>query len=79
MSSPNPAKYSNITVNYTISGVHTLDEGFVMRYAEKGSDGKTIIKTYGEGNAWKQKFPGASWIAGREWSKVNSEIENNTK
>jgi RHS repeat-associated protein len=53
--SPNPDKYTDITVNYTIDGEHTLDEGFVMRYGTIGSNGKVNnITTYGEGNSWKQ-------------------------
>jgi hypothetical protein len=52
--SPDPTKYTDITVNYTIEGKHGLTEGFVMRYGEIGPDGNITIRTYGEGNAWEQ-------------------------
>jgi hypothetical protein len=52
--SPDSSRYTDITVNYTISGEHGLTEGFVMRYGEIGSDGNITLQTYGEGNAWEQ-------------------------
>jgi RHS repeat-associated protein len=52
--SPNPAKYSDVVVNYTIAGEHKLAEGYVMRFGEKNSDGSTTLRSYGEGNNWHQ-------------------------
>jgi hypothetical protein len=51
--SPDPARYTDITVNYTVTGAHGLTEGYVMRYGEISSDG-TTLRSYGEGNAWRQ-------------------------
>jgi len=54
VASPDPAKYSDVVVNYTIAGEHKLAEGFVMRFGEKNSDGTTTLRSYGEGNDWHQ-------------------------
>ncbi|WP_250626770.1 RHS repeat-associated core domain-containing protein [Pinirhizobacter soli] len=35
VASPDPTKYSDIVVNYTIAGDHKLAEGYVMRFGEK--------------------------------------------
>lgn len=51
--SSNPNR-SDAVVNYTIKGEHTMDEGFVMRFAEMRSDGRVELVTYGEGDAIKQ-------------------------
>lgn len=53
--SPNPAVFTPLVVNYTIRGEHTLDEGFVLRYARRVSDG-TILISYGEGSSAKQNM-----------------------
>jgi RHS repeat-associated protein len=53
--SPDPARYTDITINYTIAGEHGLTEGFVMRYGETGPDGNMTMQTYAEGNAWEQR------------------------
>lgn len=52
--SPDPSRYTDITVNYTMAGQHDLAEGFVMRYGEVGSNGALNIQTYAEGNSWRQ-------------------------
>ncbi|MBY0303584.1 MAG: RHS repeat-associated core domain-containing protein [Sphingomonas sp.] len=52
--SPDASRYTDITVNYTVDGQHGLNEGFVMRYGEIGSNGAITVQTYGEGNAWQQ-------------------------
>ncbi len=50
--SPDASRYTDIVANYTISGKHILNEGFVMRYGVIGSDGKVSgVRTYGEGNS----------------------------
>lgn len=54
VASPDPSKFTDITVNYTISGKHKLTEGFVMRYGEIRSNGTTVLRSYGEGNSWRQ-------------------------
>lgn len=52
--SPDPSKYTDVTVNYTISGEHKLTEGFVMRYGEINSNGTTTLRSYGEENNFRQ-------------------------
>jgi len=54
--SPDPSRFSDITVNYTVANAHSLDEGFVMRYGEKQQDGSTALRSYGEGNAIYQNM-----------------------
>ena len=43
-------------VNYTVDDQHTMDEGFVLRFAEFTRGGRIVLVTYGEGNAIKQSF-----------------------
>lgn len=50
VASPDPSKFTDITVNYTIAGEHGLNEGFVMRFGQIGSDGTITLRSYGEGN-----------------------------
>ena len=53
--SPDPSRYTDITINYTISGAHGLSEGFVIRYGEiSSSNGAITLRSYGEGNNWRQ-------------------------
>lgn len=52
--SADPANRTDTIVNYTIAGEHGLNEGFVMRWGEIGSDGSITIQTYGEGDSWRQ-------------------------
>jgi RHS repeat-associated protein len=77
--SPDKNKYSDITINYTISGKHTLDEGFVMRHGEKNAKGGTDLRTYGEGNAFKQDNSYAKSKVGGVWSAVDKEIIRDAK
>jgi hypothetical protein len=77
--SPDSSKYSDITINYTVSGKHTLDEGFVMRYGEKNAKGGTDLRTYGEGNAFKQANPYAKSQVGGVWGGVDKEIIRDSK
>ena len=53
--SPDPQRFTDITVNYTVSGRHKLTEGFVMHYGEIGRNGVTL-RSYGEGNNWHQNM-----------------------
>jgi hypothetical protein len=52
--SPDPSKYTDITVNYTLGDKHILQEGYVIRYGERMADGTTQIVSYGEGNGLVQ-------------------------
>jgi RHS repeat-associated protein len=52
--SPDPHKYTDMVVNYTVSGKHELDEGFVILYGLKGKSGSITPMFYGEGNALLQ-------------------------
>ena len=53
--SPNPLVFTPLVINYTIHGEHTVDEGFVIRYARRLRDG-IILVSYGEGRNWKQNM-----------------------
>jgi hypothetical protein len=77
--SPDKSKYSDITINYTVSGMHTLDEGFVVRYSEKNAKGGTDLRTYGEGNAFKQDNAYAKSKVGGVWGGVDKEIIRDAK
>jgi hypothetical protein len=77
--SPDKSKYSDITINYTVSGMHTLDEGFVMRYGEKNAKGGTALRAYGEGNAFKQDNAYAKSKVGGVWGGVDKEIIRDAK
>ncbi len=54
VASPDPTQFTDVTVNYTVAGEHGLQEGFVMRYGEIGANGTTTLRSYGEGNNWRQ-------------------------
>ena len=75
--SPDTNRYTDIIVNYTITGKHVMDEGFVMGYGEKMADGTIKMHHYGEGNA-AEMAPSISWYWGPEvtkaWQGVQSEI-----
>lgn len=74
---PDPSKYTDIIVNYTISGEHAMNEGFVMGYGLKNRDGSITPTHYGEGNAL-QMAPSLKLIWGLKvadaWQKVQKEI-----
>ena len=59
--SPDPTKYSEIIINYTIAGQHRLAEGFVMRFGSANGDGSTLT-SYGERNNWRQNELLHSWF-----------------
>jgi hypothetical protein len=52
--SPDPGRYTDITVNYTIAGEHRLAEGYVIRYGERDFLGNVRLVSYGEGNSLLQ-------------------------
>ncbi|HEL5339977.1 TPA: hypothetical protein UOJ00_002974 [Stenotrophomonas maltophilia] len=54
VASPDPARFTDVTVNYTVAGEHKLAEGFVMRYGEINPNGGVTLRSYGEGNSWRQ-------------------------
>jgi RHS repeat-associated protein len=51
--STNPNQ-TDIVVNYTIGGGHTLQEGFVIRWGVREANGSITLRSYGEGNSWMQ-------------------------
>ena len=76
--SPDPSRYTDITVNHTIVGEH-LNEGYVIRYGEIGSNGSVTLHSYGEGNAWRQA-PALRRLWGPKvestWQQNHREINN---
>ncbi|MGH8027125.1 MAG: RHS repeat-associated core domain-containing protein, partial [Pseudoxanthomonas sp.] len=52
--SPDSSKYTDVIVNYTVSGSHVLEEGFVMQFGQILPSGQISLVTYGEGNAFVQ-------------------------
>lgn len=54
IASPDPSKFTDITVNYTIDGQHSMEEGFVMKFGAIGADGSITLRSYGEGDALPQ-------------------------
>jgi hypothetical protein len=80
VSSPDPGKYTDITVNYTVSGEHRLEEGYVIRYGEKQPDGTTTLISYGEGNAWLQHpLSPAHLLDSPVWNANQRTIRENVK
>ena len=49
--SPDPSRYTDVIVNYTIADEHRLNEGYVIRYGERDESGNIRLVTYGEGNS----------------------------
>ena len=76
VASPDPSRFTDITVNYTIADGHALEEGFVIRYGVI-SEGGITLRSYGEGNSWKQA-PILSKIWGpqvqRVWMQNHNQI-----
>lgn len=66
VASPDTSKYTDITVNYTIAGEHSLGEGFVMRLGLKGPGGTVTPVSYGEGNSFYQN-ESSLWKALSGW------------
>jgi hypothetical protein len=44
-------KASGTVINYTIANQHILEEGYVIRRAVERSDGRIVLRSYGEGNS----------------------------
>ncbi len=49
--SPDPSRFTDVVVNYTMEGEHRLHEGYVIRYGERDESGNIRLVTYGEGNS----------------------------
>ncbi len=80
--SPDPTRFTDITVNYTISGEHKLAEGFVIRFGEIGNDGGITLRSYGEGNNWRQDPAlqmGWGPLVEDEWQQNHREIINDSR
>lgn len=84
--SPDSSRFSDITVNYTVAGEHGLNEGFVVRFGEINGDGTTTLRSYGEGNNWRQHetlkgLGGYGWGSQVEnvWQQNHQEIINGTR
>ncbi len=78
--SPNPEIWTDITVNYTISGEHGLHEGYVMRYGQISGDGSIAMRSYGEGeDAAQNMLLQSIWGPRVEdvWQANYQEIEQN--
>lgn len=73
--SPDPMKFTDIVVNYTINGQHDAAEGFVMRYGILDRNGNLhSVVTYGEGDATLQNesISGLTdWYTEAQWDEVN--------
>lgn len=73
--SPDPSRFSDITVNYTLGDKHILQEGYVIRYAERMPDGNARIVSYGEGNGLLQHpVSPAHLVFGAGWKENHSDI-----
>jgi len=76
--SPNPLRWTDITVNYTISGEHGLHEGYVIRYGQISGNGGVTMRSYGEGeDAVQNMLIRPIWIGPvhRVWQNNYREIE----
>ena len=75
--SPDPSRFTDVIVNYTIAGEHMLEEGYVIRYGERDANGNTRLVTYGEGNAWEQHPANLLNAAGVQaaWTLNNRNID----
>jgi hypothetical protein len=74
--SPDPSRFSDITVNYTLGDKHILQEGYVIRYGERMPDGNTRIVSYGEGNGLLQHpVSPAHILFGLGWKDNHADIE----
>lgn len=76
--SPDPSRFTDITVNYTINGEHGLNEGFVLRYGDIGTNGSITLRSYGEGNGILQD-PTFTWAtkpaSEAVWQPLHRQIE----
>jgi hypothetical protein len=67
--SPDRSRWTDITVNYTITGEHGLDEGFVVRFGEINGNGTVDMRSYGEGNDVRQT-PALRFIWGPQVERI---------
>ena len=79
IASPDTSRFTDITVNYTIEGEHSLHEGYVIRYGiVDGSGNVSGLRSYGEGHAWMQDPNPVNkyfWCNGvqDEWGRLHQE------
>ncbi|HEU5475327.1 MAG TPA: hypothetical protein VFV67_32190 [Actinophytocola sp.] len=78
VASPDPDRFTNITVNYTVAGEHMLHEGYVIRYGERLPDGMSRIVSYGEGNSgWQHPLMlPTHWYTDYLWEQNHQRIIN---
>jgi hypothetical protein len=79
VTSPDPARFTDIVVNYTIAGEHGFHEGYVIRYGERAEDGTLTLVSYGEGNAgWQHPVSpvhlGTNWMWDRNHDRIIRDI-----
>jgi RHS repeat-associated protein len=75
--SPDTSRFTDIIVNYTIAGEHSMGEGFVMGFGAIHADKSITLMSYGEGNAFKQSmFLEGIWRApvDKVWQENHQEI-----
>ena len=82
VASPDPSQFTDITVNYTVSGAHVLEEGFVMQFGQILSSGQISNTTYGEGNAliqgnWNKSLWGPPLR--QVWEQNHKEVNEKVK
>lgn len=80
--SPNPSKYTDIVVNYTVEHAHRLHEGFVIRYGLVHAGHVIGMRSYGEGANFLQAGSTANlWCGNVEevWTNSAKDIYTNTQ
>ena len=82
VASPDPRRFTDITVNYTVKGAHVLEEGFVMQFGQILPSGQISNITYGEGNAFIQgNWNKALWgpTLRQTWEQNHKEVNEAVK
>ena len=80
--SPDATKFTDVTVNYTVAGAHSMEEGFVLQFGKINSDGSITNVSYGEGNAFQQgNWDKPLWLpqVTEVWEKHHEEINQATE
>ncbi|WP_147300582.1 hypothetical protein [Lysobacter silvisoli] len=82
VASPDPTRFTDITVNYTVAGAHAMDEGFVLQFGQILPSGQISNISYGEGNAFQQgNWDKSLWgpQVREVWEQHHEEIDNATR
>jgi hypothetical protein len=82
VASPDPSKFTDITVNYTVAGAHSMEEGFVLQFGQITATGDINNVSYGEGNAFEQgNWDKPVWLPQVEqvWQEHHDEINQATE